>query len=212
MKYKVSLLPEKNRKRLNGKKKAEKVKVIALVSLLMMLSLIVLVLVGKLVADKELSKVKAMNSEYEQKVQGLSHYREISDTLQKKVQLIKDIQVEEPSLYNFLALISNVEHTDVSLTAIECTEWKTSRICVLSGTCQSRQSFNEYVEKLKAIEGVNPESVMCTAYTASYIEGRATAEFSISLTCSGGAAPIVVESESTADTTAADGETTAAAE
>ena len=204
MKYKVSLLPEKNRKRINGKKKAEKVKVIALVALLMMLSLIVLVLFGKFVADKELSKVKAMNAEYEQKVQGLSHYREISDTLQKKVQLIKDIQVEEPSLYNFVALISNIEHTDVSLTAIECTEWKTSRVCVLTGTCQSRQSLNEYIEKLKAIEGVNPETVMCTAYTVSYNEGKAIAEFSISLTCSGGSAPFVVESESTADTTEAD--------
>lgn len=204
MKYKVSLLPEKNRKRINSKKKAEKVKVIALVALLIMLALIVIVLGGKLVADKELSRVKAMNADYEQKVQGLSHYREISDTLQKKVQLIKDIQVDEPSLYNFVALISNVEHADVSLTAIECTEWKTARICVLTGTCQSRQSFNEYIEKIKAIEGVNPESVMCTAYTVSYNEGKAVAEFSISLTCSGGAAPIVVESESTADTTAAD--------
>ncbi len=204
MKYKVSLLPEKNRKRLNGKKKAEKVKVIALVALLMSFALIVIVLGGKLVADKELSKVKAMNAEYEQKVQGLSHYREISDTLQKKVQLIKDIQVEEPSLYNFVALISNVEHTDVSLTAIECTEWKTSRICVLTGTCQSRQAFNEYIESLKAIEGVNPESVMCTAYTVSYNEGKAVADFSISLSCSGGAAPIVVETEATAETTTGD--------
>ncbi|MBO5896306.1 MAG: hypothetical protein J6Q83_03320 [Clostridia bacterium] len=193
MKYKVSLLPEKNRKRINGKKKAEKVKVIALVALFMMLALIIIVLGGKLVADRELSKIHSMNNEYEMKVQGLSHYREISDTLQKKVQLIKDIQVEEPSLYNFIALLSNVEHTDVSITAIECTEWKTSRICVLTGTCQSRQSFNEYMEKLKAIEGVNPESVMCTAYTVTYTDGKAVADFSISLTCSGGAAPIVVE-------------------
>ncbi len=210
MKYKVSLLPEKNRKRINSKKKAEKVKVIALVSLLMMLALIVIVLGGKLVADKELSNVKAMNAEYEQKVQGLQHYREISDTLQKKVQLIKDIQVEEPSLYNFIALISNIEHTDVSLTAIECSEWKTSRVCILTGTCQSRQSFNDYVEKLKAVEGVNPESVMCTAYAVGYTEGKAVAEFSISLTCTGGTAPIVVETE--AESTAETDETTSETE
>lgn len=207
MKYKVSLLPEKNRRRINGKKKAEKVKVIALVALLMMLALIVIVLAGKLVADKELSKVKVMNAEYEQKVQGLSHYREISDTLQKKVQLIKDIQVEEPSLYNFIALISNIEHTDVSITAIECSEWKTSRVCVLTGSCQSRQSFNDYMEKIKAIEGVNPESVMCTAYTVGYADGKAVAEFTVSVTCNGGAAPIAIETE--ADTTAADAEDTA---
>lgn len=203
MKYRVSLLPEKNRKRINSKKKAEKVKVIALVALLMMLALIVIVLMGKLVADKELSNIKSMNAEYEQKVQGLQHYREISDTLQNKVQLIKDIQVEEPSLYNFIALLSNITHTDVSLKAIECSEWKTSRVCVLTGSCQSRQSFNEYVEKLKAIEGVNPESVQCTAYNVSYSEGKAVADFSISLTCSGGSAVIVTEAESgAADTTA----------
>ena len=99
MKYKVSLLPEKNRKRINSKKKAEKVKVLSLVALMMMFSLIIIVLCGKLVADKELREVKAMNAEYEQKVQGLQKYREINDTLQNKVQLIKNIQVKEPSLY-----------------------------------------------------------------------------------------------------------------
>lgn len=195
MKYRVSLLPEKNRKRVNGKKKAEKVKVIALVSLVMMLALIVIVLGGKLVADKELAEIKAMNAEYEQKVQGLQKYREISDTLQKKVQLIKDIQVDEPSLYNFIALLSNVNHTDVSVTSIECTDWKTSRVCVLTGTCQSRQSFNEYLEKLQGIEGV--ESANCTAYTISYAKDKAEAQFSISIKCSGGAAVVVTEAAST---------------
>lgn len=206
MKYKVSLLPEKNRKRINSKKKAEKVKVLSLVALMIIFSLIIIVLCGKLVADKELREVKAMNAEYEQKVQGLQKYREISDTLQNKVQLIKNIQVKEPSLYNFIALLSNVSHTDVSISNIECSEWKTSRICVLTGTCQSRQSFNEYVEKLKAIEGVSPDSVMCTAYTISYNEGKAIASFSISLTCSGGAD--IIETTA-ADTTAAEGETSA---
>ncbi len=202
MKYRVSLLPERNRKRINGKKKAEKVKVIALVALVMMLSLIVIVLGGRLVADKELAEVKAMNAEYEQKVQGLQKYREISDTLQKKVQLIKDIQVDEPSLYNFIALISNVSHTDVTVTSIECTDWKTSRVCVLTGTCQSRQSFNEYLEKLQGIEGV--ESATCTAYTISYANDKTEAQFSISITCSGGAAVVVTEAESTEATSAAD--------
>ena len=205
MKYKVSLLPEKNRKRINSKKKAEKVKVLSLVALMIMFSLIIIVLCGKLVADKELREVKAMNAEYEQKVQGLQKYREISDTLQNKVQLIKNIQVKEPSLYNFIALVSNVSHVDVSVTTIECTEWKTARLCTLVGTCQSRQAFLEYMEKLEAIEGI--ENVVCTAYTVSYTtEGKAEAQFTITINCSGGAA--IIETTA-ADTTAAEGETSA---
>ena len=151
-----------------------------------------------------------MNSEYEQKVQGLSHYREISDTLQNKVQLIKNIQVKEPSLYNFLALLTNVTHTDVSVTTIECTEWKTARLCSLVGTCQSRQAFMEYIEKLEAIEGV--DSAECTSYTVTHsMDGRSEAQFTIAIKCSGGAAIIETTAEETT-TAAADDEAAVAAE
>ena len=61
------------------------------------------------------------------------------------------------------------------------------------------------MEKLEAIEGI--ENVVCTAYTVSYTtEGKAEAQFTITINCSGGAA--IIETTA-ADTTAAEGETSA---
>ncbi len=66
MKYKVSLLPEKNRKRILGKKKAEKGRSIANVAILILLAITLITLVCKFVADSKLSKIQAKNAEYEQ--------------------------------------------------------------------------------------------------------------------------------------------------
>ncbi len=204
MKYKVSLLPERNRKRINSKKKAEKVKVVSLVALMIVFSLLLVVLASKFFVDKKLAEAKRANAEYEQKVEGLKQYREINNTLQAKVELIGKIQVEEPALYNFLALISNVEHTDVSVTSIDCVEWKTARICTLTGTVKSRVAYLEYIDKLNEIEGV--ESATSSSYVPTIVDGEATYDFTIVVKCTGGAAIIETEASTEAGETTAEGE------
>ena len=64
MKYKVSLLPEKNRKRINSKKKAEQVKVISLIALGMMLVLLFVSVSFKFLADSVLLKENEKNAAY----------------------------------------------------------------------------------------------------------------------------------------------------
>ena len=66
MKYKVSLLPEKNRKRLNSKKKAEKVKIISLIALCMMLVLLLVTVALKFYADSVLAEEREKNVHYDQ--------------------------------------------------------------------------------------------------------------------------------------------------
>ncbi len=198
MKYRVSLLPEKNRKRLVGKKKAEKGRGITNVVMLMLLAAVLISLLCKVYADAKLDEIKTMNAAYEQKVSQLQQYREINNTLQNKIKLIEDIQVNEPQLYNFVATLGNINHPGVSLTNISCVDWKTSRVCTLTGTATSRAAFVEYLEKLEAIENV--KSASCTAYTVTLTDGVPTATFSIAITCDGGSA--VVTQAPTETTTA----------
>ena len=199
MKYRVSLLPEKNRKRIVGKKKAEKGRGIANVVLLVLLAAILISILGKVYADARLNEIVSMNLACEQKVSQLQQYREINNTLQNKIKLIENIQVNEPQLYNFMTKVGNVVHPGISVTNIACTDWRTSRICTITGTATSRAAFATYLEELKGIENVT--SATCTSYTVSLTNGEAVATFSISITCSGGAA--IVTQAPTETTTAA---------
>ncbi len=201
MKYRVSLLPEKNRKRIIGKKKAVRAKSVATTILLVLLANVLILTLCFTFAQAQKAKIVALNEEYEQKVSALQVYRDINTSLQNKIALIKSIQVEEPSLYNFLATLGNIEHPGVSINNIDCTDWKVSRNCVITGSSQARAYFTTFLEKLENNEAF--ASVSCTSYVVSVVEGKPTAEYSITITCDGGSAPIVVE-EVTESTTAAE--------
>lgn len=204
MKYRVSLLPEQNRKRLNGKKKLEKIKLYSLVILVVLAMFTSVVMLTSLYADKKLAEARQLDNEYAQKVAELEQFREINATLQNKVQLIESIQVEEPQLVNFIAKISNLKHTGISIESIECTDWKITRNCVLAGSCDERQQYLDFEKALKEIEGIS--AVACASYTQDV---TGDVKFTINITCVGGQAPIVETTEASSGTSA-DGETTQA--
>lgn len=195
MKYKVSLLPEKNRKRINSKKKAEKVKFISLIALCMMLVLLLVSVSLKFYADGVLAEEKEKNIDYERMVAELAEYRTINQTLQTKVALIESIQVDEPSLYNFVAAVANIDHPDVSVETIQCADWKASRTCTISGTTHTQEALLLYVEDLNEIEGANASIQM---QTHSRVDGVTTYQFSIVVSCSGGKTPSAATSTDTA--------------
>ncbi len=204
MKYKVSLLPEKNRKRIVGKRKAEKGRSIANVVMLVLLAGVLLSLCGKLIADLELADIKSKNSKYQNEVVAFQEHKNLDTNLRTKLDLIEKIKISEPALYNFIAEIGNVEHPGVNITNLTCEDWKTTRVCTITGSAMSRESFNAFMDELEKIDGV--EDVKCTSYVATVVsDGVLENEFSVTIVCSGGAAPIVSETATTttADTTAA---------
>ncbi len=203
MKYKVSLLPEKNRKRIIGKKKAEKGKSVVNVFMLVLLGIMLITVICKVIADSKLTEIQAQNAQYEQKVSDLQKYRDINNSLQSKLKLIENVQVDEPSLYNFLAKIGNMKHPGISIENIEMLDWKTTRTCNITGSAISREAFNMYLEKLEKTDGV--KSAVCTTYTMESSGNSTTASFAIAITCEGGAAPVTTAAQST-ETTAADDE------
>ncbi len=202
MKYKVSLLPEYNRKRLNNKKKLEKIKVLALAVLMVLLVLMVVVIGMRTFAEKKLDEAQALNNEYSQKVAELEQFRTINANLQQKVQLIESIQVDEPALANFLATISNLNHAGISLDTIDCFDWKTLRTCSITGRANSREQYLAFENELKGIEGVS--TVVCTSYTSGAGTTDGLATFTVSITCSGGAAVVTTTEATTEATTAAE--------
>ena len=198
MKYKVSLLPEQKRKRLINKKKLEKIKAFSLVVLIVLALFTFVVLFTSLYAEKKLAEVRQLDNEYAKKVAELEQFREINANLQNKVQLIESIQVEEPQLVNFVAKISNLKNPGVSITSIECTDWKTTRNCVLVGTCDNRSQYLAFEEALKEVEGVS--AVACASYTQDVGEA-AIVQFTVNVTCTGGAAVVETTVASTDTTT-----------
>lgn len=201
MKYRVSLLPEVNRKRLNSKKKIERIKIYALIVLVVLLAFLAVVLGTKFYADKTLKEAKTLNNEMAKKVNELEQYREINANLQQKINLINSIQVKEPQLYNFVATLSNLEHPGVSIDTIECTDWKTTRNCILSGTCTTREAYLSFEQAVSEIEGVSV--VVCSAYEAGVGKDDGLSKFTISISCAGGAAVPTTQATTTASTTEA---------
>lgn len=201
MKYKVSLLPEQKRKRLINKKKLEKIKAFSLVVLIVLALFTFVVLFTSLYAEKKLAEVRQLDNEFAQKVAELEQFREINANLQNKVQLIESIQVEEPQLVNFVTKISNLKNPGITITSIECTDWKTTRNCVLVGTCDNRSQYLAFEEALKEVEGVS--AVACASYTQDVGEA-AIVQFTVNVKCTGGAAVVettVASTDTTTDTT-----------
>lgn len=205
MKYRVSLLPEQVRKRINGKKKLEKIKIYSLAILVVLAVFTFVVMFTSLYADKKLAEAKKLDNEYEQKVAELEQFREINANLQNKVKLIESIQIDEPQLVNFIAKISNLKTPGISINSIECTDWKVSRNCVLSGTCDTREQYLAFEEALKGIEGVS--AVACASYTQTVTDNGGV-QFTVNVTCSGGGEAFVTTTEESSETTAADSENT----
>lgn len=199
MKYRVSLLPESVRKRLDGRKKLERIQIFSLVILVILALFLIVVSFTRMYAINKLEEVQALDYEYAQKVAELEQFREINANLQQKVQLIEDIQVEEPQLVNFLAKISNLKAPGVSIENIECTDWKTTRNCVLSGTCDNREQYLAFEKTLSEMEDIS--AVACVTYNHNV---GSRVQFTVNITCKGGAAPIVTTTEAPSETAAAE--------
>lgn len=199
MKYKVSLLPESRKKQINARNSIKKITTVSVMALGVLLAFLLVVVATNLYANKQLEEAQKLDQECIAEIEKLSSYRDIHAALQQRVDLFDKIQVNEPQLYQFILDWSKIDHPGVSVTSIECTDWKTDRLCTITGTCSSRSEYLAYEESLEKIEGVT--SVSCVAYSSNVGgEEDDLATFTISISVSGG---IVVETTTAVTTTAA---------
>jgi len=204
VKYKVSLLPESRKKQINARNSIKKITSVSLICLAVLGAFLAVVLAVVLFANSQLKEAEKLDNQCLAEIEQLSSYRDIHSALQQKVNLFDKIQVKEPYLYNFIVEWSNINHPGVSIDSIECSNWKTDRLCTIVGSCDSRSEYLAYEEALSKITGV--ASVSCVSYNTN-VGGDETdpATFTISVSVEGGVQ--VVE-----DTTAATTEATTAAQ
>lgn len=204
MKYKVSLLPESRKKQINARNTIAKIKAVSFSILAVLLAFAVVVVAVTLYANSKLKDVKELDQQCITEIEKLSSYRDIHAALQQRVALFEKIQVNEPLLYQFIYDWSKIDHPGVSVDTIDCVNWKTDRICTITGTCDSRSQYLDYEEALKKIEGVT--SVSCVNYQSNVGAGEgALAAFTVSVSVSGGVqivettAPAVTEATTAAE-------------
>lgn len=200
MKYKVSLLPESRKKQINARNTIKKIATVSTMILAVLVAFLAVVFGVSLYADKQLEEAKKLDNECVAEIEKLSSYRDIHAALQQKVSLFDKIQVNEPQLYQFILDWSKVDHPGVSIDSIQCTNWKTDRLCTITGSCDSRSQYLAYEKALEKIDGVS--SVSCVAYSTN-VGGNETdpATFTVSVSVSGGV--VVVETTTAVATTAA---------
>lgn len=197
MKYKVSLLPESRKKQINAQNTIKKATTIFVMVLAVLVAFLAVVFGVNLYANNQLKEAQELDNECLAEIEKLSSYRDIHAALQDRVNLFDKIQVKEPQLYEFLLAWSQIVHPGVSVESIECTDWKTSRLCTITGSCDNRTQYLAYEEELKKLDGVS--SVSCVNYTNNVGgEENDPATFTISISVSGG----VVETTAPAATEA----------
>lgn len=203
MKYRVSLLPESRKKQINARNTIAKIKAVSLSVLAVLVAFAVVVVIVGLYANSQLKEVKKLDQQCITEIEKLSSYRDIHAALQERINLFDKIQVKEPALYTFVYEWSKIDHPGVSVDTIECVNWKTDRLCTISGTCSSRSEYLAYEESLKKLTGVT--SVSCVSYQSNVGAGEGSlALFTISVAVSGGTpviettAPAVTEATTAA--------------
>ena len=200
MKYRVSLLPESRKKQINARNTIAKIRVVSLSVLAVLVAFAVVVVIVGLYANSQLKEVKKLDQQCITEIEKLSSYRDIHAALQERINLFDKIQVKEPALYNFIYDWSKIDHPGVSVETIDCINWKTDRLCTISGSCNSRSEYLAYEESLRKIEGVT--SVSCVGYQTNVGAGEGSvATFTISIAVSGGTP--VVEATTAPSTTEA---------
>ncbi len=153
-----------------------------------------------LYANNQLEEAKKLDSECIAEIDKLSSYRDIHAALQERVNLFDKIQVKDPQIYDFILKWSKIDHPGVSVESIQCTDWKTTRLCTITGSCDSRSQYLAYEKALSKIDGVS--SVSCVSYTSNVGGDEADqATFTISVSVGGGV--VVTEATTAVATTAA---------
>jgi hypothetical protein len=200
VKYKVSLLPESRKKQINARNLIKKITAVSCMVLAVLVAFLAVVFGVNLYANNQLEEAKKLDSECIAEIDKLSSYRDIHAALQERVNLFDKIQVKDPQIYDFILKWSKIDHPGVSVESIQCTDWKTTRLCTITGSCDSRSQYLAYEKALSKIDGVS--SVSCVSYTSNVGGDEADqATFTISVSVGGGV--VVTEATTAVATTAA---------
>lgn len=202
---KVSLLPESYRKKIIGAKKKEQLKQVSLVVLIMLLALLVVIVVVRKKYSEKYDSIQKLNAEAVARFPELEEYQSLYNEIEKQKQLIDTVSVKEPYAQDFIVELGNIEYSGVWLTSISAEDWQYSKQCTIEGNCLTYEECQNYIEKIKNIEGVLSAEVSTFTYTDDVSDtGTRICSFTIVILCDGAGTPYVAPTEPVVSTTAED--------
>ena len=150
--FKVSLLPDSYRRRLESRKKIDLISKIALVILVCLFIVYGGVAVKGQILKSKLKTIQRKNSAIESEFPALQEYQNIYNELGEVRKMIESITPQDPDAVEFFTTISNQTPDYVQITQINLENWFKEGICTLTCTVQDNQDYKDYVDLFKTEE------------------------------------------------------------
>ena len=150
--FKVSLLPDSYRRRLQNRDKIDIVSKIALVILVCLFIVYGGVAIKNQVLNSKLKKLQAQKRQLESKFPELEEYQRIYDDLVSARNIVNSITPSDKDAVEFFTIISNQTPDYVEIKQIDLENWFTQGICTLTCTVQDYQDLKDYESLFKTEE------------------------------------------------------------
>lgn len=185
--FKVSLLPDSYRRRLESRKKIDLISKIALVILVCLFIVYGGVAVKGQILKSKLKTIQRKNSAIESEFPALQEYQNIYNELSEVRKMIESITPQDPDAVEFFTMISNQTPDYVQITQINLENWFKEGICTLTCTVQDNQDYKDYVDLFKTEEMQKiVKTVETTSYTRTSGEDGKSVTFTLVLSMSNG--------------------------
>ena len=150
--FKVSLLPDSYRRRLESRKKIDLISKVALVILVCLFIVYGGVAVKGQILKSKLKTIQNKNTAIESEFPALQEYQNIYNELGTVRKMIESITPQDPEAVEFFTTILNQTPDYVQITQIDLENWFKQGICTLTCTVQDYQDYRDYVELFKTEE------------------------------------------------------------
>lgn len=150
--FKVSLLPDSYRRRLESRKKIDLISKVSLVILVCLFIIYGGVAVKGQILKSKLDKIEAQNRTLEAEFPALQEYQKIYNDLISAKKMVESISPQDPEAVEFFTLVSNQTPDYVQITQVDIENWFTAGICTLSCTVQDYSDVQDYINLFKTEE------------------------------------------------------------
>lgn len=142
--FKVSLLPDSYRHRLESRKKIDLVSKVALIVLVCLFIVYGGVAIKGQILKSKLETLEKKNDALVNEFPALQEYQNIYNNLIQARKMIESISPQDPEAVEFFTLVSNETPDYIQITEINLENWFTAGICTISCMAQDYQDVRDY--------------------------------------------------------------------
>ncbi len=142
--FKVSLLPDSYRHRLESRKKIDLISKVALIVLVCLFIVYGGVAIKGQILKSKLENLEKKNAALVNEFPALQEYQNIYNNLIQVRKMIESVSPQDPEAVEFFTLVSNVTPDYIQVTEINLENWFTAGICTISCTAQDYKDVQDY--------------------------------------------------------------------